>query len=156
MSFQKPTSMEAARKSKAFRNLSLLLCLAMFGFAVLLPSGFLVRADAQKSAKATSVPGLDRERSGTPGSSVRVSQDAQVISQSQFLASCTTPTLSEGFDNINTLVPAGWALINNSQPLGTTDWFQGDRYQFLPGANGRSQFLYCCRLSKHGERGRHH
>ncbi len=37
---------------------------------------------------------------------------------------CNT-TLTEGFDDITTLIPNGWARINNSQPLGTTNWFQG-------------------------------
>lgn len=34
--------------------------------------------------------------------------------------------LSENFDNVANLVPAGWAIVNNSAPLGTTDWFQGN------------------------------
>ncbi|MGE5207911.1 MAG: choice-of-anchor J domain-containing protein [Alphaproteobacteria bacterium] len=36
--------------------------------------------------------------------------------------SCT-PVVDEGFDSITTL--PGWALINHSQPLGATGWFQG-------------------------------
>ena len=31
----------------------------------------------------------------------------------------------EGFDLITTLVPAGWVMQNNSEPLGITGWFQG-------------------------------
>jgi hypothetical protein len=34
--------------------------------------------------------------------------------------------LSENFDNISSLPGAGWALINNSSPIGTTGWFQGN------------------------------
>jgi hypothetical protein len=44
------------------------------------------------------------------------------------------PLLTEGFDNISTLSGAGWALINNSQPPGTT-WFQGNAGVF-PAFNG--------------------
>jgi PEP-CTERM motif-containing protein len=33
--------------------------------------------------------------------------------------------LSEGFDDITTLAGAGWSLQNNSDPLGSTGWFQG-------------------------------
>ncbi len=33
---------------------------------------------------------------------------------------------SEGFDDIDLLPPLGWALINNSDPLGITGWFQGN------------------------------
>ncbi len=32
---------------------------------------------------------------------------------------------SEGFENVNDLVAQGWVEINNSQPLGLTDWGQG-------------------------------
>jgi len=34
--------------------------------------------------------------------------------------------LSEGFDDITLLEPAGWFMQNNSEPLGVTDWFQGN------------------------------
>lgn len=34
--------------------------------------------------------------------------------------------LTEGFDDISTLVGSGWALTNNSNPLGSTGWFQGN------------------------------
>ncbi len=34
-----------------------------------------------------------------------------------------TLLIDEGF---NTVLPAGWAKTNNSAPLGTTDWFQGN------------------------------
>ena len=33
-------------------------------------------------------------------------------------------SLSQGFDNVANL--PGWSLVNNSSPVGTTDWFQGD------------------------------
>ena len=33
---------------------------------------------------------------------------------------------TENFDNINTLVPGGWFLQNNSSPVGLTGWFQGN------------------------------
>ena len=32
-------------------------------------------------------------------------------------------TLSEGFD---TVTPAGWTVVNNSSPVGLTNWFQGN------------------------------
>ncbi len=34
--------------------------------------------------------------------------------------------IAEGFDDITTLPGNGWALINMSNPLGLTDWFQGN------------------------------
>src|SRR5262245_39083807 len=40
-------------------------------------------------------------------------------------ASATT-VLFGNFDNVASLVPNGWAIVNNSAPAGTTDWFQGN------------------------------
>jgi len=37
---------------------------------------------------------------------------------------------TEGFDDITTLSGAGWSLQNQSDPLGTTDWFQGNAATF--------------------------
>ncbi|TVQ28962.1 MAG: hypothetical protein EA370_15885, partial [Wenzhouxiangella sp.] len=37
---------------------------------------------------------------------------------------------SEGFDDITLLPGLGWALINNSDPVGTTGWFQGNPATF--------------------------
>src|SRR6185436_1773755 len=36
-----------------------------------------------------------------------------------------TGDLNEGFDLITTLIPSGWYIQNNSQPLGAQTWFQG-------------------------------
>ena len=45
------------------------------------------------------------------------------------LLSCTinaqTVTTEQGFEDINTL--PGWKMVNNSNPLGDSSWFQGDR-----------------------------
>jgi hypothetical protein len=38
--------------------------------------------------------------------------------------------LFEGFDNIENLVSEGWVMKNNSDPLGTTGWFQGNSFNF--------------------------
>ena len=37
---------------------------------------------------------------------------------------------SQGFEDIDQLPGLGWALINNSQPLGATGWFQGNTTVF--------------------------
>jgi hypothetical protein len=34
--------------------------------------------------------------------------------------------VNEGFDDVSTLAGSGWVMINNSSPLGTTGWFQGN------------------------------
>ncbi len=48
----------------------------------------------------------------------------------------TAGTLTEGFDNIATLPGAGWVMVNNSNPAGSTGWFQGntDIFTALSGA----------------------
>jgi hypothetical protein len=45
-------------------------------------------------------------------------------------ANVLTSGWSEGFDDITLLPGLGWALINNSQPLGTSGWFQGNSAVF--------------------------
>src|SRR5947199_6664623 len=37
-----------------------------------------------------------------------------------------SPLLVENFDNLAALSGSGWALVNNSQPAGSTGWFQGN------------------------------
>src|ERR1700690_2848835 len=36
----------------------------------------------------------------------------------------------ENFDDINTLAGSGWVMTNNSSPIGTTGWFQGNTAVF--------------------------
>ena len=45
-----------------------------------------------------------------------------------FLASpaFAAPILTENFDNVAALGAAGWVLTNNSSPIGSTGWFQGN------------------------------
>ena len=38
--------------------------------------------------------------------------------------------LTENFDNITTLTGAGWVMQNNSVPVGSTGWFQGNPTAF--------------------------
>ena len=33
--------------------------------------------------------------------------------------------INEGFNDISTLTGAGWTIVNNSAPAGSTSWFQG-------------------------------
>jgi hypothetical protein len=41
-------------------------------------------------------------------------------------ASAAVIQLDQSFDDISTLSSAGWTIVNNSAPTGTTSWFQGD------------------------------
>ena len=45
--------------------------------------------------------------------------------------------LSEGFGNIGSLAGAGWSMVNNSTPGGSTGWMQGQP-GFFPAAAGAS------------------
>jgi hypothetical protein len=44
--------------------------------------------------------------------------------------------INEGFEDVTTLIPAGWFIQNNSMPLGTTNWFQGDPANHFPAQAG--------------------
>jgi hypothetical protein len=41
-------------------------------------------------------------------------------------AASATTLLLENFDNVSGLGAAGWVITNNSSPVGTTNWFQGN------------------------------
>ncbi len=49
--------------------------------------------------------------------------------------------LSEGFDNISTLPFAGWAQINNSNPIGITSWFQGNPAPFTAQSGAPNSYI---------------
>ena len=68
---------------------------------------------------------------GAGAASKRVSPTARGAKSSASSASARgvrapsgTCTVSEGFDDITNL--PDWAMINHSEPLGVTDWFQGN------------------------------
>lgn len=44
--------------------------------------------------------------------------------------------LSEGFDDVGALAGAGWATLNESTPVGSTGWFQGDNTSAFAAADG--------------------
>jgi hypothetical protein len=50
-------------------------------------------------------------------------------------ASAHAQAFTQGFDDITTLPAAGWVQTNHSQPIGTTNWFQGNATVF-PGQTG--------------------
>ena len=60
--------------------------------------------------------------------------------------------LDEGFDGA--IPPPGWTIINNSSPIGTTSWFQGD-HRGLHRAGGRRRLLYRGELQCGGLRRQH-
>ena len=49
--------------------------------------------------------------------------------------------LSEGFEDIVTLTADGWSLQNNSDPIGTTDWFQGNVGVFAAQAGPSDSYI---------------
>jgi hypothetical protein len=49
--------------------------------------------------------------------------------------------LSEGFDDITTLPGAGWFSQNNSSPIGSTGWFQGNAAVFVAHSGATNSYL---------------
>jgi hypothetical protein len=56
-------------------------------------------------------------------------------------ARAATVLLSEDFADITTLPAAGWFQINHSEPLGFTDWFQGDSALFPAQAGAPASYI---------------
>jgi hypothetical protein len=53
-------------------------------------------------------------------------------------ASASAATISEDFDHG---LPSGWTVVNNSQPAGTTSWFQGDQTIFTAEQGAGDSYL---------------
>jgi hypothetical protein len=49
--------------------------------------------------------------------------------------------LTEGFDSIATLAGSGWIQVNNSAPLGSTGWFQGQPVVFNSQAGAANAYI---------------
>ncbi|HYP51417.1 MAG TPA: choice-of-anchor J domain-containing protein, partial [Pyrinomonadaceae bacterium] len=49
--------------------------------------------------------------------------------------------ITEGFDNITTLPGSGWFTQNNSVPVGTTGWFQGNPAVFPAQAGATNSYI---------------
>lgn len=49
--------------------------------------------------------------------------------------------LTEGFDNVGTLAGKGWTQFNQSAPLGTTGWFQGQPAVFTAQAGAGNSYI---------------
>lgn len=60
--------------------------------------------------------------------------------------------ITEGFDDITTLVPGGWVMQNNSEPVGTTGWFQGNVIAF-PSQSGPPDSYIAADFNNIGETG---
>jgi hypothetical protein len=56
-------------------------------------------------------------------------------------ATAQVSTLNEGFDNITTLPSAGWFTQNNSVPVGTTGWFQGNSAVFPAQSGAATSYI---------------
>lgn len=56
-------------------------------------------------------------------------------------ASAQLSSLTEGFDDITTLPGAGWFTQNNSSPVGTTGWFQGNSGVFPAHSGAATSYI---------------
>src|SRR5688572_2450173 len=57
------------------------------------------------------------------------------------VSSSQAQALTEGFDNITTLPAAGWFTQNNSTPVGSTGWFQGNPTVFPAQAGATNSYI---------------
>lgn len=56
-------------------------------------------------------------------------------------ASAQTTLLQEGFDDITTLSGSGWTMTNQSTPVGSKDWFQGNPTVFSSQAGSPTSYI---------------
>src|SRR5690606_38801932 len=54
---------------------------------------------------------------------------------------CFGQLLTEGFDDITTLEGNGWIMTNQSNPIGTSNWFQGNSTVFPGHQGGASSYI---------------
>lgn len=66
--------------------------------------------------------------------------------------SISAQAINEGFDDVTTLVPQGWAVRNNSLPVGTLSWIQGvdDPSTFTSHSGGPTSYIAVTYLSVAG------
>jgi hypothetical protein len=58
-----------------------------------------------------------------------------------FTAVCDAQPINEGFDNIMTLSASGWVRQNNSNPVGSTNWFQGRPLEFTAHTGASNSYI---------------
>lgn len=49
--------------------------------------------------------------------------------------------VTEGFDDITTLPGSGWVMRNQSEPIGLTNWFQGNDSVFPAQSGGPTSYI---------------
>jgi len=77
---------------------------------------------------AAGQPGIHGARGGVPDTTPPIDYDSPA-------------DVSEGFDDITLLPGLGWAFQNNSQPIGTTGWFQGNDAVFPAHAGAPTAYI---------------
>ncbi len=58
-----------------------------------------------------------------------------------FSEKANAQSFSEGFDDITTLPAAGWGTRNNSSPIGSTNWFQGNNTVFAANSGAATSYI---------------
>jgi hypothetical protein len=74
--------------------------------------------------------GVAQNSSSGPQFGAKTQTDQEVLKPLPNPAINGVLNIGEGFDDITTLAGNGWVMINNSNPLGTTGWFQGNSSVF--------------------------
>ncbi len=86
------------------------------------------------TSTAPASPTIMPTATASPIPTSTVTNTASATNTSSPVVPTATPApatcLSEGFANVGSLVGSGWVIQNNSQPLGSSSWFQGDSASF--------------------------
>ena len=136
------------RVRRRTRTYSLLIPVVLLGVLLLLLRDTSLKQDVTHAAGLTSVPtqadkyaqadkygqrGKTQEPQGTqPGADT----GPQLPN-----GGCTTTPINEGFDSVPSLAASGWYTQNNSTPVGSTGWFQGNPNVFPAQAGATNSYV---------------
>jgi hypothetical protein len=96
------------------------------------------------TARGTSAVETPREGYSLPMGSDRMNPTDAATPAEPVIKPLDTPiyrNMTQGFEDITLLPGLGWALTNNSSPLGTTGWFQGNPTVFPAHAGPETSYI---------------
>ncbi|MCE1202560.1 MAG: choice-of-anchor J domain-containing protein, partial [Bacteroidia bacterium] len=96
------------------------------------------------TARGTSAVETPREGYNLPMGSDRMNPTDAATPAEPVIKPLDTPiyrNMTQGFEDITLLPGLGWALTNNSSPLGTTGWFQGNPTVFPAHAGPETSYI---------------
>lgn len=64
-----------------------------------------------------------------------------LVAAAAFTSALAAQPFTQSFDDVSTLAGAGWVFTNNSNPAGTTGWFQGNSAVFTSQAGAAGSYV---------------